>query len=71
MGCRLPTCHQRPAHMRRIGVFGFELSHPRLRFFTSSHGLDARDETAFLDDEFVVDGGGEGKRHDEIVGQAV
>ncbi len=57
--------------MRRIGVFGFELSHPRLRFFTSSHGLDARDETAFLDDEFVVGGGGEGKRHDEIVGQAV
>eukprot|EP01034_Spumella_vulgaris_P030575 gene30575-37814_t len=55
--------------MRRIGVLGLELRHTRLRLFTAGHRLHAGDETAFLDDQFVVGGGGEGEGHGRSAGQ--
>jgi hypothetical protein len=50
--------------MGGIGVFGLELRHPGLRLVTSCDRFNARDESAFFDDQLVVYWCGKGKRHD-------
>jgi hypothetical protein len=53
--------------MGRIGVLGFQLRDPGLCIFTPADRLDTGNEAAFLDHQFMVGGGGEGKRHLAIV----
>jgi hypothetical protein len=44
-------------------MVGLESRHDLLRTGPVGHRLDAGDEAAFLDDQFVVDGGEDGLRH--------
>ena len=55
VGRRLATGQQRPADMRSIRMLCLELHHPGLCLLASTHWLDAGDEPAFLDDEYVAD----------------
>ena len=60
---RLPAGEQRPAHVARAGMLRPQFRHHLLRARAVGHRLHAADEAALLDDQFAVDGGGEGLRH--------
>ncbi|MNT39487.1 hypothetical protein D3C72_1757350 [compost metagenome] len=62
-GRRLPARQQRPAHMAGARMLRLQVIDHLLRAGAVRHRLHATDETAFLDDQFAVDGGGNGKRH--------
>ena len=49
--------------MRRTRMLRTQRRHDLLRTSTVSHRLHARNEAAFLDDQFVVDGAGNGLGH--------
>src|SRR5690606_25879460 len=63
VGRRVPTRHERPAHVTRVRMLLPQLGHARERLLAARNGLDASEEATLLDDELAVVRLGEGEGH--------